>query len=542
MVHPQNGGNAVRDSPFIKTLVKVRRSVLWETLAKRFTLAIWTWLAVAVTFMSFDAAWSLVGAHFADDPYKVYELPIWWRVIVSAILGAGLVWVATRLYLPRAIRQRPLSHYASIIEQQVGIEDGHLTDAADLAVNHQHDPLGEALRDRIVTRADHTLAGIKSRKSGVRSHWTAASIVSVGLLCQFAMPYVCFDVFRDWSRTDPSLRTVWRYIEPLADHPPVTPLTLTTDVDFPFGRLSELREINGQYWLGVYSQMSETPEVRLTVIWASGAREQFMVHNDPDHGLLYRIPATDEAFRYIFHAANSRSRWNKVTPVAKPRFGNLELSIASDGRQYQLDPTVDPVRVAVGSELLIKVDPIPATAVLTHPGANGTTLRVQVRQGVQDVKLNLITPSGVTSEYGRMIRIVGLSQSTIDQINAELAGGELPEDAISLPVAADALAAAVAFGSPDEATAAELASGTPVEGQPTGNEPPQNGTGASGDGTGGDGDNAEPPPLVDAVGVLAARYDVKGDDLQELRRLVRDVPPAYRDLVAEYLLKRRERE
>jgi len=35
---------------------------------------------------------------------------------------------------------------------------------------------------------------------------------------------------------------------------------------------------------------------------------------------------------------------------------------------------------------------------------------------------------------------------------------------------------------------------------------------------------------------------VTGDDLQKLRRPVATAPPAYRDLVAEYLMQMRERE
>jgi len=340
----------------------------------------------------------------------------------------------------------------------------------------------------------------------------------------------------------------WRYVDPLGDHPPMTRVIFETRADVPAFWRDPIYVHDGEpLWLQSSVRGQEVRNVEMTIEWADGRREQISLQPQDmpwsPPVVNHVINGINQPMRWQVRGEHARSRWNVVVPVVSPRVERLELTVVNKAERFPITtPSPEPLRLAVASQLHIKVIATPADAVLVDHTHEPRERLVRIEPGEQQVTLSLVMPDGTRTHEPTRLTVIGLPQSEIDRINAELAGGQLPEDAISLPVAADALAAAVAFGSPEDAAAAELASGTPVDAQPTGDEPNENGTGNTGDGVGGDRQPTEPPPLVDAVGVLAERYNVTGDDLQKLRRLVATAPPAYRDLVAEYLMQMRERE
>ena len=526
----------------LDALRTVRRRVLLQMLVRRVGAGFGLWLLAALAILGFDAAWSLVGARFASDPFEVAELPVGFRVAASACLGLGGLWAISRFYLPGSVRHRPLAHYAGLVEARLAIVDGHLTDAAHLAEQIRSGTLEDTLAERACRRAGLTLAHSDLRRLGTGpGHALLQILCTLTAVAVVVLPPALWAPAAEIWRTHPVGRTIWRYLDPTGDHPPASPLTIVPIDGSVFWHESDrIRAYRGGgYDIGPICLPRSPERARITVAWQDGRRDVIDVAVGHQACAWTTIPVVTMPLRYVIHADNSRSRWVSVAPMVVPTIDSVSVFLRSGGRVVPLSGSGErPIRAVTGAALIIDVVNSPPEARLTHPRAEANHLVLPVRRGPQSVELRVAMPDGTESPAARRLEVIGLPQAQIDKINAELAGGEPPPDAIALPVAADALAGAVALPPSDAVASADLSSGQQADSESTGEtdgepEPGADGTGKPGTGTsGGPTDSA----LIDAVGVIASEHQVSGERLQEMRRFADAAPPAYRDLVAEYFL------
>ncbi len=459
------------------------------------------WLGFVWACAMVDAGWSLIGNLTVDDPYTIVELHQTARFTLGllVLLGAAIaLWYAR---LPKAVRQRDLTHYARHCEAQGNHPPGTLVNA--IALEHcKATPLAAALSQRAKAQGDRVAEAIDPVEGVGRygeRRFTAWLLIflTVWLLTIFGGKAVT----AHWV----GMQNVARLLDPRGDHPPVAWRSITVKV--------QQHDTNVTVMPAMQHRRSS---MRVRLDDGTTLRIDTTSPGDPSITLRdVRTPIT-----FVVEGEHARSRWQTVTPQVLPKVLSVSLAVQlpeSDTRNPW--PSDQTVIAPAGSRLHISVQADPSDASLEHPEAMGNSLTLPVSQGDHEHELFLMSSNGLRSREPIIITTRGLTQAQM----GELVDGD------AAPTQQAPLDTGIPFNpttrdgtsKPEDAANDRTASGT---------------TGDEGEGS----DNAiddHPMATELARGMLHEQLLRVQLDRPNVQRFADQAPPAYREQVARYFLR-----
>ena len=500
-------------SVLIGQLEAVRRRHRRLMRGRRVWAALGWWLGALWLAAMVDAAWSLIGARWVDDPFTIVELPPEVRAMMGVAMIVGFGAMMWHCRLPQSVRRRTPADYARWCQTRRGLTNNVLTNAVALRGRADDpSPIVRELANRAVERGD-ALAGDLSPESLIDRRPVRRQLRwLIAVMVLWAMTIAAGPMITPY-RVGPT--NVVRLFDPAGDHPPVAWVGIVVEV-----APSTVAVGDDVTVAGIVRHGSSPLRLRMD-------DGRTIAMSEPWRATLRQI---ERPMRFVVEGGHTRTRWQVIDPLALPRVLAVSVTVSPPQSDVRYPwPNGQPVAAPTGSVVRVAVQSDRADARIDHPSARGMTVALPVAKDKRSYGLSLITPDGLRSRSTITLEVQGLSDAELTQ----LAAGDVEPTG----------SAALDSGTPTEATSA---GGSPKPDEATSTSRTTGRGGTEGEGVTGEGN--KPIPLPELVrGLTSEQAIARRLALPDVRSFAEVAPPSYRERVARYFVRitaegRKERE